>query len=213
MKRFFAIMILMAFFIQSQGLTMTIEDPHNQAIHLRMLFPETTQTPFVCNQPVRFVQTVLRCDIICDKNPCESRCQPSNSTSFLVQAENCTADKIDIFSSLAWSTQVTQKSNLKFGQTWLEEFLTSADFFIVPSGAFEIEGILPQTPKILVDENGDEHTIATVEIFLNYKQTPTSPGVGFELILDPAQRGINQLLYFGSENFDDYFIKKWGLLK
>jgi len=130
-----------------------------------------------------------------------------------MQAENCNTEKIDIYSSLAWSTQVSQKSNAKYGQTWIEEFLASVDFFIVPSGVFEIIFVIPPQTRILVDENGEEHVIQAVSVVLDYKQTPTGPGIQFELVLDLNKRGIEQILYFGKENFDDYFVKKWGLLK
>lgn len=208
MKFVFAFIIL----ISQAGLSMTLKDPNNHAHKLQDFFPEKTHTPFQCVSPIRFKQSIARCDFSCEKLPCEQRCQDSKEASFQMQADNCQANPINIYSSLSWSTQVTQKNSLHYGQTWIEEFLAASDFFIVPSGVFEIVFVLPPQARTVVDENGDEHLVEAIDIVLDYKQSPTSPSIGFDLILDLDQRGLEQILFFGMST-ENYFIKKWGLLR
>ncbi len=210
-----ALLILIRFFdlgiAYSQA--MPLIDPANQAVHLREFFQDKTKSPFVCGIPVKFKQKLMRCDFKCEKNPCEQRCEASKIDFFEMQAENCSTDKVDIFSSLSWQTSVSQKSSPQFGQTWIEEFLAAADFFIVPSGNFEIVFVMPPHLETLVNEYGEERNIESSTIILDYKQSPKSPAIQFELELDINERGLDQLLYFGMSNREEFFIKKWGLLR
>jgi hypothetical protein len=203
---------LVFFAFSSIGFSMSLEDPQNNSEHLRMFIPQIAGPTFVCGQPIRFAQTEAHCDFICTENPCREACTPPLNKTFLVQADNCSNENVDIYSSISWSAQAPQLSTLKYGQTWIEEFLRSMDFFITPTGTFELLFVMPPQSKILVDENGDEHSIQTVTLFMTYKQTPSSPGIGFEMVLDMNKRGIEQLLFFGTNN-EDYFFKRWGLLK
>lgn len=201
------------FLISPAGFSMTVEDPENKAATLRNLFPLTSETQFTCDIPFTFSQTVSRCNFLCEGSFCRENCQSPIKSTFQVQAELCSADHVEIISSLGWSAFSKQKTDLKYGQTWIEEFLFSTDFFIVPGGVFEIQFVGPGRKMIWVDENGEEHSLSTVVIFLAYKQTPDSSGVSFDLILDPDKRGIEQILYFGRPSRDEFFIKKWGLLQ
>lgn len=191
---------------------MTLEDPARQAGALRSYFPERAGHGFACGVPVRFSQGVYRCDIQCEKNPCRSECRPSAARSFLAQAEGCEGETLEVVSEISWLTRITPGLPKKYGQTWLEELIGSADFFIVPSGTMQIKFVLPGPPARLVDESGDEVPLETVLVLLDYRQVPGGPAIEFQVLLDRRQTGLNQLLYFGQRDPRDYFIKKWGLL-
>lgn len=192
---------------------MTLKASERLSRQLQLFFPQQTQNSFVCQKPVKFSQSVSRCNMICEKRICRQECQNSLTKSFLLQAENCENEKIDIFSSIAWELQVKQRPNPIYGQTWIEDLISAADFFITPAGEFEIVLVsLPRT-RVLVDENGEEHEIQSLDVVLSYKQTADSSGIMFDLELNPSERGLNQLLYFGLTDRQDYFIKRWGLLK
>lgn len=194
------------------GLAMTVEDPKNVGGDLQRLFPVITATPFTCQGSVQFLQNLSRCDILCDQQYCKSQCDDSIVRAFAMQAENCDQAEINIHAGIPWSLKVLSTPNLIFGQTWIQEFLESTDFFIVPSGAYELIFAMPPTKRILVDEYGDEKEIAVVSIYLDYKQTPTSPKIQIQLILDLNARGLEQILYFGFTQDDKYFIKRKGFL-
>lgn len=198
--------------IASPGLSMTLEDPAGFARQLSAQFPPQAGHGFTCDTPVRFSQGVYRCDIQCEKNPCRTECRPSNTRSFVMQAEGCGGEELEIVSDLAWLTRASTTAPKKFGQTWLEEFLTSTDFFVVPSGAMVIKYVLPGRNVRLVDESGDEVPLETIVVLLDYRQVPGGPGINFKVILDKNKTGLDQLLFFGQDDRRDYFLKKWGLL-
>lgn len=195
------------------GFSMTLEDPDNRAVSLRALFPAQADSQFICDVPFTFSHTVSDCNFSCDRGVCMDQCNFPLMPIFQVQAENCSAEKVEVVSGLSWRAFSKQKTDLTYGETWLEDFISSTDYFIIPTGVFEIQFVTPGRPLIWVDENGEEHNITGVMVFLVYKQTPASSGVSFDLILDPEKRGIEQILYFGRPNQDEYFIKKWGLLQ
>lgn len=192
---------------------LTLEDPKDDSRWIRRDFPEITSTPFVCNQPVEFLQTVTQCRFYCDAHSCRQDCAETLPKTFLVQAENCQSSTIDIVSEIGWLAKVTQKHKPRLGQTWIEELFESADFFIVPSGTVQI-GLLIREQRIWVDDNGEEHELETDRLTLEYQADPALAGVTLQLILDVDKRGLDQLLYFGVgiRVNESYFFKKKGLL-
>jgi hypothetical protein len=205
---------LLVVFICSRVFAMEIEDPHQSANTLQQFFPPVASQPFTCGKPVRYTQTISHCDLVCNKNPCTEMCQKVSPREFLIAAEGCSSNQIQVVSNLGWIVDVNP-SQLKYGQTWLEEFLTSLDFFIVPSGTFVIDGLIPMAQtKVWVDESGDEHYLQVATIFLNYLQVKDGPPTNFEMYLDLNARGVEQLLYFGMVGSDEgYFFKRRGFIK
>lgn len=210
MRIFTAALFIM---LSSQAFSMALLDPNNKAAVLQRFFNITTNEPFACNVPVKFTQTLSRCEYVCDPQLCRELCAPALNPTFEVQAENCSAEHVEIISSISWTATSRQLTDYKYGQTWLEDFIQSIDFFIVPSGVFEIDHIFEFTPRTLVDEFGDEHNIDAMTVLLTYKQPHSLDGLSFELVLDKNARGIEQILSFGPAQDDGYLLKRWGLLK
>ena len=129
-----------------------------------------------------------------------------------MQAEKCTADTVEIVDTFGWNFMVKARPTGRFGETWIEDFLGASDFLISPSGAYQLDFVMPPEKKTFVDENGDESLLNAVSIFLIFKQAPELAPVQMELILDLDKRGVEQLLYFGFPDHQQYFLKKWGLL-
>lgn len=191
--------------------------PPREAATLARFFPnQTPDRGFTCNVPVKFLQNVSRCDFVCERNPCISTCSPATSRSFLVQAEGCETDQIEIVSTLSWIATVEKSVPTVARQTWLTEFLRSADFFIVPSGTLEIDYVFPvSTLKTFVDESGDEQQISVATLLVKYVQVPGGASVQFEIHLHLGKTGVEQLLYFGEPRGSarDFFFKQWGYVR
>jgi hypothetical protein len=119
---------------------------------------------------------------------------------------------VDIVDTIGWEFKAKSHPSEQFGQTWIEDFLTATDFFISPSGTYHLDFVMPPQTRVVVDENGEEVPVQAVTIFLSFRQSPELSPVSLELVLDMNKRGIEQILYFGSQEHDEYFLKKWGLL-
>lgn len=192
---------------------MTVEDPQNEAQHLQMFFPQTSAQMFTCGVPVEFTQSTSHCDILCvDSIACRTSCANTSPQKFLMQAENCSPESVDIVDTIGWSFTAKAQPTSRFGQTWIEDFLNSTDFFISPSGTYTLDFVMPPQERTVVDENGDEVSVRAISIILTFRQSPELSPTSLELILDMDKSGIDQLLYFGFPDHKDYFLKKWGLL-
>lgn len=205
---------LTVFLLSDLATAMKVDLPSAELDRLKWAFPSpTADRGLVCGQPVKFIQTASRCDHVCNTGFCMTVCTPPASPSFLVQAENCGSGPIEIVSTLSWQTVIDPASVSKAGQTWLEEFLSSTDFFILPTGTMTLHAVFP-TPlrKSFVDENGDERPIQVIQLFLKYQQ-PGGSEVGFDLHLQMGKTGVEQILYFGDEHGHDYFFKQWGYVR
>jgi len=173
-------------------------------------------TAFKCEQPLSFFVTTGRCQVHCEFGLCEQRCDWPQIVEAQFQAEDCSADKVSIYSSLGHSFEVTAADYQASSNSIALTIAKSISLFYDNIEKVSVSvANFPELRKVI--EDGKMKNVMLTTIYLSLYPDRTKPeSIGMVVSLDLQRSGLDQLMCIGSEDScmknQDYFIKRKGLI-
>lgn len=168
---------------------------------------------FDCRQPrVRFRSSVesltLRCSLSLPICQLIYQYWPSETVRAQLQAEECNTDEAFIFSDLGHEIRVDKTDYQMGGNSWMISLLKSRRQFIRPDGPTKVNFLKRVPVTILRQGVEQEQWFDAIEgVFYAGKSLSGEP---FTIVFDPAEKGVEQLIWFGTGD-KTFFFSKAGI--
>jgi hypothetical protein len=188
-----------------------------------------SKTPFEqafhCSQPKNFFIQVGKCKISCSDDICKETCASNNTAEAVAQAEDCTDDSVQIYTSMGHVIPVLKSDYEQSGHTILLSVLKQMENFYEPIDHINITRVWSLYGGKLI-EGGKLVSVPTVKVSFelypeetipaNFPTNYSHPAVLMELELDLNRSGLDQLMYLYPSTSElsktDFVFKRKGFI-
>jgi hypothetical protein len=194
-----------------------IEDSKNELANLTGAHNVTPfAKAFTCGQPVSFFIRTGQCKLHCEYGLCEETCGWSQVTDASLQAEDCSADSVSIYSTLGHAMTATSADYTSASNSISRVILQSIGLFYEHIEKVRIEQVAYPFAKGFIEDGQMKPTMLTMIAFSIFPDRIKDESQGMMLLLDLSRSGLDQLMCL-SENTpcdtaDGYVIKRKGLV-
>ena len=211
MKKIF-ILISFLIFVGSSWAELQVLDPQNVLKSFQWIGRHEFERSFDCHTPVNFRVSVKKVRYVCDQI-CKGVSEHPETVAeknILIQAEDCLEDSVNIYGSNLLEINLDKNLYENGWKTWMLGLLKQSGLFIQPVFSnIIIDQLFPI--RVFKIKEGVRTPIHAWNLLahLDYPGVAEAPRI--EIIFDPEDRGINQLLII-RENQGEYFLKQRGVL-
>lgn len=166
---------------------------------------------FQCGKKVSYTSTLKYCDIKCTDVYCERSCDaPSSKEDAAIDlvVEDCKHDQVSIYGSNGYSAIVKREEYESSHNNWFVTFLKSIGKYNQPIDVVYVEHGTPTTVYRMV--NGVKVPVRAFYIMGSLKVGSAKSEERFSLYITNEYEGPAQILWFGSELREEYFMKLEG---
>jgi hypothetical protein len=198
----------------------TVNDPNNL---LRFIFSGPQKDDFkndlMCTDTTDskdFFIRAGRCSFYCKDLACTEKCMVTSIEKAQLQIEDCSDTEAHVYSSLGHDWLLTKADyNQSFNSSVLGIIKTMADFY-EPVQSIEIKSVIFRLDRKIIENGKMKNLYIRVIDFAIFEPTNNTNGMYFTLEIDPYRKGLDQIMYLGSEFMTDtdteYVLKRKGYL-
>lgn len=194
-----------------------IDDPQN----LLQSFPAANRSAafsdaFQCGKPITYFIKTGRCKVHCESGLCEQTCMQPQVVESDLQAEDCTAETVSIYSTRGHEMLATATDYRDSSNSIALTILKSISLFYDDIQKIKIVQVVYPVPKKII-EDGQLKIIFLTSVYVTlFPDLSKDESLSLQVHFDLNRKGLDQLMCISetdacTNNFN-YFLKRKGLV-